>query len=85
MFWTNFVGTIGTMISQRASDFDPTWTSDGTGKSWTSQEWDKDKDGRLDYREFAAIFQHLGAAKRSAKRHARALPREMAIDGRFPG
>ena len=24
------------------------------------QEWDKDKDGRLDYREFAAIFQLLG-------------------------
>lgn len=24
------------------------------------QEWDKDKDGRLDYREFAAIFQYLG-------------------------
>ena len=29
--------------------------------SYHGQEWDKDKDGRLDYREFAAIFQHLGA------------------------
>ena len=28
----------------------------------TAQEWDKDKDGRLDYREFAAIFQPPGSA-----------------------
>ena len=30
------------------------------------QEWDKDKDGRLDYREFAAIFQYLGRCSQDA-------------------